>query len=298
MSLISKECVSKWANYVKAKPIILKDTISIGPTVHLLNLLNSILNRSIQSDHHQPHFTPYKYFHQGFHFLFNNQLNLKLDSDGYDTYQAPSNPQGDQLYLRRLWARGEIQFPQVNFPQINSTITCKETIKSVRMIEQSTFVTIIREFIDNEQASVLTESRTLSYTNQLYTPKIEPVKLISPAESDKLIQISSVDLLKYSMLTYNLHKIHLFPKYCRSIEDLPTTVIHGPLQVTLLLYWFAVNHPNSTPVSFKYRTYEPCFVNDEISLQIKEITSNQITLSLYDKNSGKVYIDGTLTTKV
>ncbi|EGW35473.1 uncharacterized protein SPAPADRAFT_58702 [Spathaspora passalidarum NRRL Y-27907] len=295
MSLITKECIYKWANFVKANPTILKDTIAIGPTTHLVNLLNCILGKPTPAT---PVLAPYKYFNQGFHFLFNNQLNLKLDSDGYDTYQAPTNEKGEQLYLRRLWARGEIQFPN-QYPKINTPITCKESIKSVRIIEESTLVTIVREFQDgNKLNSLLTENRTLSYTNELYTPG-EPVKLISQVnETDKHIQISPIDLLKYSMLTYNLHKIHINPNYCRSIEDLPTTIVHGPFQVTLLLYWFALNHPGITPVNFKYRTYEPCFVNDEISLQIVKNSDDHFVLSLYDKNSSKVYIDGTLLTKV
>lgn len=44
--------------------------------------------------------------------LFNNQLNTKLGSDGYDNYQAPVNEQGEQLYLRRMWARGELSLCQ------------------------------------------------------------------------------------------------------------------------------------------------------------------------------------------
>ncbi|RLP64763.1 hypothetical protein L150_03518, partial [Candida albicans Ca529L] len=78
---ITKECIYKWANILKAKPTLIKDTFSIGKYNNLTNLLNSIL----QINHHP---TVNKSWFQGFHFLFNNQLNTKLGSDGYDNYQA------------------------------------------------------------------------------------------------------------------------------------------------------------------------------------------------------------------
>ena len=89
---------------------------SIGKYNNLTNLLNSIL----QINHHP---TVNKSWFQGFHFLFNNQLNTKLGSDGYDNYQAPVNEQGEQLYLRRMWARGELEF--VSTPPLNSPIDCR-----------------------------------------------------------------------------------------------------------------------------------------------------------------------------
>ena len=304
MTLITKECIYKWANIVKSHPTVLKDTISIGPTGHRSNRLHQMLQTTpstttgTAADPVPFPNSLYTPWNQGFHFLFNNQLNLKLGSDGYDNYQAPINHQGEQLYLRRLWARGEIQF--IDTPKINTNLTCTESIKSVRMIEEDTFVTIVRNFQESETGKeLLIENRTLAYTNQLYNPANNRCKVLEgEISSAKDMCISYVDLLKYSMLTFNLHKIHFDPKYCRSIEDLPTTIVQGPLQVTLLLYWFGINYPDLKVSNFKYRTYEPCFVHEEICLNIAKEKDNEFVLSIFNKETKRVYIDGSLTTSV
>lgn len=293
MTPITKECIYKWANIAKSNPTILRDTISIGPTIHLTNLLNQMVQSNPIANSTAPEST-YKQWNQGFHFLFNNQVNLKLGSDGYDNYQAPVSPQGEQLYLRRLWARGEIQF--IGLPKINTNTVCLESIRSVRMIEDDVFVTIVRNFHDAAtERELLVENRTLAYTNELYNPSPVISKVIEDTGMVKDLCISYVDLLKYSMLTYNLHKIHFDQKYCRSIEDLPNTIVHGPLQVTLLLYWFGECFPDLNVSSFKYRTYEPCFPNEAICLSITKDEEHKYVLSIFNKENHRVYMDGNLT---
>lgn len=287
MAPISKECIYRWANVLKSKPTIIKDTFAYGSYNNLTNLLNNILEID-----HKPNIS--KSWFQGFHFLYNNQLNLKLGSDGYDNYQAPVNEQGEQLYLRRLWARGEIDF--FNSPSINSPIEVTETLKSVRIIDESVLVSILRNFTSESQ-ELLQESRTLTYTNALYTPNENYYQLENYSGNGPTFHVSSIDLLKYSMLTYNLHKIHIDANYCRSIEDLPNTIVHGPLQVSLLLYYFAIKHPELKPKNFKYRTYAPIFINEEISIQIDEVSENCYSLGIISKESGKVYIQGKLSTE-
>lgn len=286
MAPISKECIYKWANILKSKPTIIKDTFSYGSYNNLTNLLNNMLEIN-----HKP--TISKSWFQGFHFLYNNQLNLRLGSDGYDNYQAPVNEQGEQLYLRRLWARGELDF--IKSPVIDSPIEVNETIKSVRIIDESVLVSILRSFSSDSQ-ELLQESRTLTYSNELYTQNENSLKFESVNGMGPTFHISSIDLLKYSMLTYNLHKIHIDANYCRSIEDLPNVIVHGPLQVTLLLYYFSIQHPELTPKKFKYRTYSPIFINEEITLQIETISEGTFTLGIFSKDSGKVYIQGKLST--
>ncbi|RCK62383.1 Hydroxyacyl-thioester dehydratase type 2, mitochondrial [Candida viswanathii] len=287
MAPITLELIHRWANIIKSKPTIIKDTFAYGSYTHLTNLLNNILEIN-----HKPDIS--KSWFQGFHFLYNNQLNLKLGSDGYDNYQAPVNEQGEQLYLRRLWARGELDFYKT--PQVDSPVEVTESLKSVRVIDETVLVSILRNFTSDSQ-ELLRESRTLTYTNELYTANENFHKLDKEDTRDEgpTFHISSVDLLKYSMLTYNLHKIHIDANYCRSIEDLPNVIVHGPLQVTLLLYYFAIKHPELTPKNFRYRTYAPIFINDEVTIQIDPISEHEFRLGLFNKESGKVYIQGKLS---
>lgn len=42
-------------------------------------------------------------------------------------------------------------------------------------------------------------------------------------------------LFRYSALTFNAHRIHLDPEYCREEEGHPDCLVHGPLTATLLM---------------------------------------------------------------
>ncbi|KAI3405518.2 hypothetical protein KGF56_001536 [Candida oxycetoniae] len=295
MTAITKECINRWASTIKQKTFKSNDTYSIGSITHLWELLGDIFAGKSKSQNQKPKSILPNAWLSGAHFLFNNQSNLNIGSDGYDNYQAPVLNGNHQLYLRRLWARGSINISSV--PELNSSLHCDEKVTSVRFIDENVLVNIERSFYSRILSPpLLVENRTLMYTNKLYFPaKTKPillneknVLLVSPP-----IQLSSIDLLKYSMLTYNLHKIHIDTNYCHSIENLPTLIVHGPLQVTLLLYYFQLQYPKITPHLFSYRTYEPCFVNEELAISITE-NGDQFDLALCNPKDKRVKLKGQL----
>jgi hydroxyacyl-ACP dehydratase HTD2-like protein with hotdog domain len=58
------------------------------------------------------------------------------------------------------------------------------------------------------------------------------------AQQDKpahRLQLKNAELFRYSALTFNGHAIHLDPEWCREREGHASTVVHGPLNLTLLL---------------------------------------------------------------
>ncbi|CAK9441243.1 uncharacterized protein LODBEIA_P51120 [Lodderomyces beijingensis] len=298
MTNITREIINTWANSIKSRTFRFNDTYSLGPATHLQEILRGIFARQGQ----ERKMVPSNSWLWGSHFLFNNQSNLVTGSDGYDNYQAPVID-GHQLYLRRLWAKGSIRFFDV--PELNSSLHCDEHVSSVRFINENVLVNIERNF-HTHLAPLLQENRTLIYTNALHSPPPAATtttdssisKTININRDDGLagacLSLTPVDLLKYSMLTYNLHKIHIDTKYCHSVENLPTLVVHGPLQVTLLLYHFAIQHPELKPTQFKYRTYQVCFVNDKLSICVTP-SDGIYDLCLFNAHDGRVYMQGQLT---
>lgn len=286
--MITKECITKWANSIKPRTFSIKDSYSIGPIIKLTNLLHGIFK--ITPQNHL--ITPQENWFKGYHFIFNCQMNQQLGSDGYDNYQAPVID-NHQLYLRRLWARGTIQFIQP--PGINSGLGCTEQVKTVKPFNEDVFVDIERRYTSDDEL-LLVENRTLLYTNQMYSPNNKTPKL-TDHEPSITFKLSPIDLLKYSMLTYNLHRIHFDPKYAHSIENLPTLLVHGPLQVTLILYYFSLQHPRLIAHQFKYRTLEPFFVNEEAGILITPNGSNEFELTLFNTVHKTIFLRGTLKCK-
>lgn len=272
--------IRAWAQSIKLDRWKSCDTLSLGNTNHLNQLICSILRIDRKVDKNRA-------FFQGFHFLYNNQQNLQLGVDGYDDYQAPKDENGKSLFKRRLWVKGNIVFA----PQKIHSIDCLEKITSVRQIDQSTFVQISREFT-SQNLPILTESRTLMYTNQLYQPAARSYPIETPSISTD-IRLTAVDLLKYSMLTYNLHKIHYDLSYCQKVENLPNIILHGPFMISLLLSWFSHHFPQLTIKSFNYKNLQPCFINEDLKLSLIEKNDCYI-LSIVNHNQLEKYIEGTL----
>lgn len=168
----------------------------------------------------------------------------------------------------------------VNQPQIlsNSNSNQLEPFNSLSTSSQSTLL--------------LCETRTLVYTNELYTPVSKKSKVLTPDISQE-ISINATHLLKYSMLTYNLHKIHYDPEYCK-VENLPGIIVHGPFMVTLLLSWFKINFKDKEIKSFDYKNIQPCFIDKKLKLGLINKGQGVYNLFITNLDGDEKYIDGTL----
>mgnify|MGYP001040057652 CR=1 FL=1 len=277
--------VKQWSNIIKKAQWDSIDTLSAGSTTHLYNLLLSIISVPCSNR------TPQHLFFNGFHFLYNNQPNINVAADGYDNYQAPVDDTDKELFSRRLWVKGCVNF----FPRSDqfNTIKCSERILNVRVMKESTFVNIERNFTTNDQ-SILNETRTLMYTNQPFVANNSSRALPTQVSHTLSITLSPTDLLKYSFLTYNLHKIHWDANYCQTVEKLPNVIVHGPFMVTLLLYWFNCKYPHLPIKSFAYKNLMPCFVNESLTLTMQEASPDNFAMSIVNASLGKTYLQGTL----
>jgi len=282
---LTKIGLDQWSRYIKLKTWIFEDTCSTINSNNLLLLLNDIFPKRFQArklsfeNNNLP---------IGFHFLYNNQPNTSLGTDGYDNYQAPIF-ENEQLYKRRMWVKGSIDI--YKSPLLNHYLKCTEKVHTVKTFGDTTFVYINREFRDAQCLNFI-ENRTLIYKNDLYQLVTNHVSF--PRFNDTLnIKLSYNDIIRYSYLTYNCHKIHYDRNYCQEIENLPEIIVQGPFMVTLLLYWFQKLHPEFTIERFTYKNIEPWFLHDTVLFGIIEGDGFH-KLQIINEKKGKVYMEGTI----
>lgn len=261
-----KQQIAAWAKQIKSKSWIWDDVHSIGGHNHLNTLLQEIVPTQSKNLY-------------GTHFIFNNQSNTNLGIDGYDDYQAPMAESGRPLFHRRMWVNGYLEYFGKG-PQVNDLIRCIENVKAVRSVGSSVFVTIGRNFSGEEGKPVLRELRTLVYTNELYhKPDLD--RLEPPSDNGILIgeqqfRFSLSDVMRFSSLSYNLHKIHYDVKYCQ-LENLENVIASGPLLAATMLRYFLSLFPQVKVKSFKYRNSEPCYIDEDLVLQVTKLGANYET---------------------
>lgn len=78
--------------------------------------------------------------------------------------------------------------------------------------------------------------------------------------------VTPAALFMYSALTYNAHRIHFDPDYCRT-EGYDNLVVHGPLTVTLLCALFQQHFPSlQHHLRVSYRARAPLFAGQRFAL--------------------------------
>lgn len=283
-----KSQVNEWSNQIKKQSWNFPDNYSIGQLVNLNQALRLIFPQVKRVDLSQAGIPI------GYHFIYNNQPNTELGKDGYDNYQAPLNRDRESLFERRMWVNGYIQFHEENFkiPLLTRT-TCKETIKSVRVIESSVFVSVNREFIDDKGTPIITELRSLVYTNDEYKLPDKERSLISIDREDTTVpfKLSYDDIKRYCALLYNVHKIHHDIEYCQKIEKLPDVIVPGPFMASIILTVFNSIYTQKIK-SIKYKNVEPCLVNTNLHVVIKPIEQNsKYRLMIANLETNQIFID-------
>lgn len=94
--------------------------------------------------------------------------------------------------------------------------------------------------------------------------------LTSNATSSDLLQ-SPTHLFRYSALTYNAHAIHLCPIWAKEKEGHPERVVHGPLNLNLILRQFRKRYGNEREVrGVEYRARNPVYVGEEYQVRLKD----------------------------
>lgn len=146
----------------------------------------------------------------------------------------------------------------------------RQTIKDVQRKEGGAGELVFVEVesrLSQGGAPVATEVQTLVYLEAGAPVKL-PVPGLLPAVEAATEDWcpNSVDLFRYSAVTYNGHRIHYDHPYATQVEGYPALVVHGPLIATKLLD-FAMRLEGRSAKTFQFRARTPCFVGQPIRLE-------------------------------
>jgi len=165
---------------------------------------------------------------------------------------------------RRMWAGGTLDF---HHPLIiggkackRSRITdvCEKTGKTGRLA----IITITHEITQND-VLCLSETQNLIYRGETDKSAPTPPMAATNEVTRRTRRFSTLDLFRYSALTFNGHRIHYDRDYARDIEGYPDLVIHGPLLAQKLIQIGESMLGNLK--SFEFRAVSPAFDTEEIT---------------------------------
>ncbi|CCD23862.1 hydroxyacyl-thioester dehydratase HTD2 NDAI_0C02020 [Naumovozyma dairenensis CBS 421] len=236
----------------------------------------------------------------GDHLLFFNSLQTtRLDRDGYFTHQTPSSllNRSELLYTRRLWVQGHITNHNSSIP-LDIDGQCIETIKFVKKKNKDTFVCINRNILMPSVSNkpFITELRTLLYTNT--EPSDGKTRLISsntPSSSKKIgtFRFKREDIISYSYLTSNPHRIHLDSQYSQEIEGYKDIIVQGPFSLQVMLK-FADVYFKGTATSIrnvKYKHSSPIYPETKVDILLLDNAEGKYKLWMVPVDSlDKTYL--------
>lgn len=124
-----------------------------------------------------------------------------------------------------------------------------------------------------------------------------------PGVYTKNVTCGPVDLMRYSAVTFNSHRIHYDEPYATSVEGYPGIVVHGPLIASLLLDHatcsMAAERENARGGStsplvrgFNFRARAPVFANEALELCVHLPTG---AVWAAKEGNGQVVLDGTVS---
>ena len=166
---------------------------------------------------------------------------------------------------RRMFAGGDYEF----FQPLNVGEDVHVSWKITNIIRKQgsngelVFVDILKEFKVNKQLCA-TENRHIVYTDSKpKTSQIEENEI--PGEWKEIIKTNTIQLFRYSALTFNGHRIHYDRTYATEMEGYPGLVVHGPLLATMLSL-FAERKTGRKLSKFSFRGKRPIFDLDCFTL--------------------------------
>jgi 3-methylfumaryl-CoA hydratase len=124
-------------------------------------------------------------------------------------------------------------------------------------------VEIVHDIVQDGTLRV-TERQTIVYRDA-GAPTAPVVAIDLPAVPDEILwQPRSVDLFRFSAVTFNSHRIHYDLPYATGAEGYPGLVVHGPFTAARL---FGLAARAGTPRGFAFRALAPLFVDQPVYLR-------------------------------
>jgi 3-methylfumaryl-CoA hydratase len=169
---------------------------------------------------------------------------------------------------RRMWAGGRLEFRRPL--RVGDEIRRDSKILSIVPKEGRSgslvFVTVRHTVFCGGELAVI-EDHDIVYREAAKPGEPPPPARSAPRGANwrREIVADSVMLFRYSALTFIGQRIHYDLEYCRDVEGYPGLVVHGPLQVILLLD-LARRHEPRAIGRLEYRALHPLFHFERFSL--------------------------------
>ncbi|KAJ4317367.1 hypothetical protein N0V94_004970 [Neodidymelliopsis sp. IMI 364377] len=276
----SAEIFERFGN---GKPVSIRKQIL---DANQLQLLSITLNRTPTSNNPPPEGTPVP---PGYHLVFFTPsiVESELGLDGSDRTVNPLSP-----FTRRMWAGGELTWMQDAKALLRVGQEVRETTKLVSAEPKKLknggemLVIGVEKTFENKKGIALVDKRNWVFQKQItpenpLTPPSRPEEKALPiAEYSRDFCQTDVTLFRFSALTFNGHKIHFSPEWCREVEGHRKCVVHGPLNLVHMLdFWRDTAKDGSTeavPKSIAYRAMSPLYVGEPYRILLgKDSSSGQ-----------------------
>ena len=169
---------------------------------------------------------------------------------------------------RRMWAGGRLEFRRPL--RVGEEVRRDSAIVSIAPKHGRSgnlvFVTV-RHSVHADGELAVIEDHDIVYREAAKPgdapPPAKPAPRAAPWRRE--IVADPVMLFRYSALTFIGQRIHYDFEYCRNVEGYPGLVVHGPLQVILLLD-LARRHEPRAVKRLEYRALHPLFHFERFSL--------------------------------
>jgi len=171
---------------------------------------------------------------------------------------------------RRMWAGGALTF---HAPiRLGAMVTRRSVIRDVTMKEGRTgplcFVTVDHRMECDGDLAV-EERHDIVYRGADSAARATPPQAgAAGAHHERRIPTAPL-LFRYSALTFNGHRIHYDQPYVTTGEGYPGLVVHGPMQVTMLVQ-LAARIRGRAPQKFDFRALSPLFDTQDFTLNADE----------------------------
>ncbi|KAJ4299646.1 hypothetical protein N0V90_004892 [Kalmusia sp. IMI 367209] len=270
----SEACSEIFARF-GSKPISIRTQLLDANQLHLLNVT---LGRSPTSTQTPAYGTPIP---PGYHLVYFTPsiLEDELGLDGTDRTVNPLSP-----FTRRMWAGGELQWTQDEASLLRVGQEVQETTKmlsaepkKLRSGEEMLVVSIEKTF-ENNKGVALIDQRNWVFQKEIKDPKPPPsqpeARPLPKGDIVRDFTQSYTDLFRFSALTFNAHKIHYLPEWCRDVEGHRDAVVHGPLNlINMLDLWRDTTRGgklDAVPASISYRAMSPLYVREQYRILLKQ----------------------------
>lgn len=281
------------------KPISVRKQLLDANQLHLLSVT---LGRSPTSTQAPTAGTPIP---PGYHLVYFTPsiLEDELGLDGTDKTVNPLSP-----FTRRMWAGGELQWTQNESSLLRVGQEVQETTKLLSAEPKKLksggemLVVGVEKVFENDKGVALVDKRSWVFQKEITNPKpAQPQPERKPYPESgicKDVTQTYTSLFRFSALTFNAHKIHYLPEWCRSVEGHRDAVVHGPLNLINMLDLWRDNSEGGkegvVPKSIAYRAMSPLYVGEQYRISLKKAEKVWDT-EIWDA-FGKQSMKGTIVT--